>query len=514
MTGRARHSAEMAFRQLLIATLGGLALIAVALLGVPVSAQGAPPAAVSADAPSTPPGLDPVALRQLDQAWQELIARSDPANGLSLYIAQQNGTPLVHGIFVLGDSDAQLRVLRSVTAFIDSAPTVSQLRLGGRRGQAPLFDNLPFPAVGRFEDRRLFPSQVSGRTHVQTGNAQQFGFLLSTILRLASQARPPRADQVEWDAHLGRLHAFLLDDMLRLYWLEAPAWHDTGPFPNMRARTLARLQGHPRFGNMRFHRAFLDYDLHLAAIAADLTATYRHAPGLARSDADVALVEDVTATGFAILRSRIETGAGGRGFVFDRGWWDDNPIADYAGCTGREPPAAPCRRVGMTQNISHAQRWPLWLQSFHEAAPDAAARAEVQRWRTALADQVGSTVVRFDSQQRPLLTNYVDGHDGWFLYNPAPGSESGHAPSSLTGWSMRHGSWALLAPLNPQLQEANRRFCAVIASSAPGDVAFRTRRYGAPGPDRRAGFESVADDFGRDSPYLWPCRIYRGLGLI
>jgi hypothetical protein len=494
--------------------VAGLALLVTSPPPIAGSARGAPVAAISAGASQRGPGLGADDLGALERAWQELLGITDPYNGLSLYIAHQNGTPLVHGAFTLGDAAMQARLLGRTAAWLDRAPRFADLwgRSRAQAGATISFDNLPLPDDARLAQRRVFPSRQGDALTVQTGNAQQFGYLLSTIVRLASLSEPPAGGEAAWRRDLQRIHDAAIDDILRLYWLETPAWHWAGAFPNMRARTVARLDGDPRLAAHRYFRAFTDYDLHIFAIAADLKAAHAAAPWLVRSRADAALVADVTGLALRVLSTRVDRGPDGRGFAFDRGMWDDNPIADFAACRSAAAPTQPCRQRNLTQNISHAQRWPLWLQSFHAAA-DPSQRPQIQAWREGLARQIGERALRFDANRRPLLANYIDGHDGWANY-AGPTASDGNRPSSLTGWSMRHGAWALLAPLDERLADGYRQFCRVIISTDPEDIRFRTRHYGAPGPDRRNGFESASDEFGATAPYVWPCRIYTALGFI
>lgn len=259
-----------------------------------------------------------------------------------------------------------------------------------------------------------------------------------------------------------------------------------------------------------FFRAFTDYDLHVLAIAADILATHRRAPWLRRSQEDNALIRDMNSIAARVLRERVSTGPDGRGFHFDRGAWRDNPVAAYARCTEPTLPRRECPAEDYVTDVSHGQRWPVWLASFAEAARGTPEEARVELWRRNLARQVVEQVVRFDAAGRPVMANFLDGSDGW--YNVVQtGSGTGHRPSSLTGWAMRMGNWQLLADYDPRIREVYARFCRVITSNDPADIRFRTERYGAPGPDPANGYASARDEFGADSFYVLPCRIYGAL---
>lgn len=516
----------------------GLAVTAAAMIAgaaITACASAAPLAAVSGEARREAGALTPANLSRIDEQFAALMKRTSPASGESIYVAQQLGTPLVNAIFTLGNAPSQARALHEMANFVGALPTLDSVASGSlnqaiarsitdqsgvlrwaREHLVALdqsFDGLPLPNGGAGR-RHVFPMTTGGALRIETGNAQQFAYLASTMLRLASQSSPPGGQARQWNRDLKTLYAFLADDTLRFYWLEATAWHWRGAFPNMRTRTLARLDGAPGMETRIFFRAFTDYDLHILAIGADLKAATRFAPSLVRSRADTDLIDDVSRIGWRVLLTRIDLDLDGRGFAFDRGMWRDNPASAYADCEEPLPPREKCPRARIAQDVSHAQRWPLWLQSFLQAFPDPDHAHRIDAWRRGLASEIGQKVIRYDSAERPLMANFVDGHDGWYLYVKTPTEESGHAPSSLTGWSMRHGNWALLGRLDTHLAEGYRRFCRVIASSSSDDIEFRTTHYGAPGTDASTGFASTRDEFGPTSFYVTPCRIYHAMGLI
>lgn len=458
---------------------------------------------------------------ELRQRFGGLMQRLDGTQGGELYVAQQLGTPLVIAGFTLGNDQTRSAMLRATVQMIEKLPRLRDIgsvaasnTMRQQSGPGDMrFDGLPLPSSPSAISRRVFPMRDSDSLKIASGNAQQFAYLLSTILRLAAEAPPPKTGTPQWTADLATLHEFLIDDILRFYWLEAPAWHWTGALPNMRARTLARLGGISKFAPRKFFSAFIDYDLHVLAIAADLSAVHRRRPTLVRSNTDRLLVDDAVSIGMRVLKARVDRGTRGEGFAFDRGRWDDNPSQEYAGCVSDRPPVKPCRRIGSVQDVSHAQRWPLWLNSFSAAAKTASDRAQLITWRRGLARQFARSVVRYDSARRPRLSNFIDGTDGWYLFSNTPEAKTGYPPGSLTGWSMRHGNWALLATDDAAIGIAYRRFCDVIESASATDVAFRTKYYGAPG-DPAYGYRSSSDEFGVSSTYVYICRLYAAQGLI
>src|SRR3546814_8363111 len=93
------------------------------------------------------------------------------------------------------------------------------------------------------------------------------------------------SDVCSSDLNLRMISAYLARDFLRFFWLEAPAWHWSGALEGgMKERALARLDGGKKMQKRRFFRGFLDYDMHVMAVAADLKAATPIRPDLAPED--------------------------------------------------------------------------------------------------------------------------------------------------------------------------------------------------------------------------------------
>jgi hypothetical protein len=257
----------------------------------------------------------------------------------------------------------------------------------------------------------------------------------------------------------------------------------------------------------------LDHDLLLFGIAADLRAARRADRALTKAiDAsDAAILDEIWRASLQTLRTRV-TSPDGRGFRFDYGLWTTNPSYAYAGCSERDPlPAKPCPIDSVATDASHALRWPWWLRSYRAAAGAGTREAyEIAGYERRLAHQF-ATVVLFDSTGHPLTRNYMDGRDGWYRLRETPQRQWGNGPSSLTG-SMRYGSWGLLAPWEPRIADAERRFCATLSSTDATDIAWRTRFYGS--PSDRPGLAGLGerDLYGASSLYALTCRIGAALG--
>src|SRR3546814_4854050 len=115
------------------------------------------------------------------------------------------------------------------------------------------------------------------------------------------------------------------------------------------------------------------------------------------------------------------------------------------------------------------------LASFSAAASTDAERRRLSALRLSLAKRIAGDIRYRDG--RLLLTNFLDGRDGWFITTGSEGGHGAHPPSSLTGWAMRYGGLEELAGLDPRIAAAQKRFCQTITSTDPADVRFRMRNY-------------------------------------
>lgn len=509
----------------------GLAL-AMTALAAPVAGQGTP---ASRGRSST---LSPSDVKEARRRLLSLLRGTDIGDSQTPYDAQQQGMALVDAVFAFGSDSDRREVVVAAASLVQELPTLESLlrsdlvaanlarlellsryltRLRQRVGTiAVSVDNLPVPG-GVVRQRRVFPMVVGDKINVLSEVELQYVYLLSTILREAALHPVARGGPEASDVQraMQSLFQFLLEDKVRFYWLEMPAWHWSGPFANMRERVSVKLADRdPRVRRPMWFGAMIDHELHLFGVAADLRAALRADPSLAATLApgDARMLDEIWRDTLLMLHTRV-TSRDGQGFLIDYGRWTSNPSYAYAGCETRTPqPSAPCAIDSVATDASHARRWPWWLRSMRDAlasgTPEATA---IERYQRRLAHQLASVVLYTDSTGRPLLRNYMDGRDGWYRLKESPAHPSGNGPSSMSG-AMRYGSWALLAPLEPRIAAAQRRFCAVLASTDPADIAFRTRFYGS--PSTRPGMAGLGetDLYGAGSFYTLTCRIDAALG--
>lgn len=456
----------------------------------------------------------------------------DPESGTAIYTSFELGYPLVRAIFARGNPALKRELVADMAAVVSNLPTYGSLV--DRYGDGPLaravdavspkvqrlrlavdasvgrFDGLPLPEDRRLRGYRVFPLKSGDQLQINTGNIHQFGYLLSTVVRLGSQD-PAIVSDPRARGDLQVIARYLSHDFVRFFWVDAPAWHWSGPYlGGMRERTLDRLANGPKMQKRRFFRGFLDYDIHLMAVAADLRVAQRAEASLVPAD-DMAALNDVNRITAQVLRERVDTGPDGKGFAFDRGFWDDNPIAEYAGCKDKSVPRRACPLTGYTIDISHAQRWPAWLESFAAAASNARDRARIDQWRANLAHEIGDNLTY--QEGRLLLPNFLDGRNGWLVLVGSVDGHGAYPPSSMTGWAMRYGMFARLAPLDPRIADAERRFCAVIESSDPPDIRFRMANYGEPEANPANGVRPQTDEYGPTSVYASICSMTELMGF-
>lgn len=504
-----------------LAAITAIFALAAARDGIPNPPPAAIPMAIAATAayPS-----DTAMLRgEFDRLRQSI----NISVGGSIYTANELGRPLARAVFATNDASLKRDLVAHAAQIVRSLPTYGSIAQNAREdifaeaadsispkvrearvaltGSGPKFDGLPLPYDKRFYARHIFPLKENDQILINTGNIHQFGYYLSTLVRLAAQDKAITGDATALN-DLHTVTGYLANDFLRFFWLEAPAWHWSGPFAGgMRERALARLDGGDKMKKRRFFRGFLDYDMHVMAVAADLKAAARVRPDLLANASERAVVEDVNQVATRVIAERVSAGANDADFSFDKGYWDDNPIAQYAGCQDKHLPSRPCPITGYTIDISHAQRWPGWLASFSAAASTEAERQHLATLRLALARRVAGDV-RY-SNGRLLLSNFLDGRDGWFITTGSEGGHGAHPPSSLTGWAMRYGNLAELADLDPRIAAAEKRFCQTIVSTDPADIRFRMQNYGEPEANPANGIRPLRDEYGAGSPYDHICRM-------
>ncbi len=456
------------------------------------------------------------------------LLRSDASSGDALYEAQQRAMSSVEAVFRLGGAAERSTVLLSAAEVSRTLPNLNQLLrgqpvssfIGVVEGLSPLMtrarqrigrlavsvDGVAVP-TGDARQCRVFPIR-GGDSAITVGSEVQlqFLYLLSTIERFAVSRPLSDADTEA----LAMLDAFLVNQV-RCFWMLLPAWHWSGPFPNVRARLSAKIEDvDSKVREPLWFGAVVDHDLFLLAIAADLLSARRHSSQLSRltTESDWAMFYEARRMTIDLLRRRIAPEAPRRYFVLDVGRWSLNPSYAYAGCTdNRALPSSPCPVDDVAPDASHARRWPWWLASFRDSWPQRSQPAtEYDVLEGRLARQMAEVVLYRTPAGRPILRNYMDGRDGWYRLREFPEHPWGHGPSTMSG-ALRYGSWSRLGARDVRLKDMQRDFCRIISSSTAGDIAFRTRWYGNASVIPDSGGVGTSDLYGPSSPFALTCRL-------
>lgn len=236
------------------------------------------------------------------------------------------------------------------------------------------------------------------------------------------------------------LEVMLSEEVARL-WTEEPAWlWDSPSFPGgIKQRTEWKLNVEdPPF---HYYAALTDHDMFLFAIAAELKAAAR------LREAEVHPVwEDVLSVARQVIETRVEWLPHG-GWLYQRGFWSDHPENSRAGHPSVAPDLPPAIVVDIARDVSHSMRWPLWLQSFEQAAtPNSPERAYYYHLRSGLNLQFTEKVLVQPTLEFPgyRMRNYMDGYNGIYRYQYYTAGEGrGTDPYQLSG-ALMFGLWAFL----------------------------------------------------------------------
>jgi hypothetical protein len=225
-------------------------------------------------------------------------------------------------------------------------------------------------------------------------------------------------------------------------WRNSPAWQwGRNAFPGgIRERVLWKLKN--RKVEKSYYRAFVDDDLFLLAIAADLKS-YGGTPDQARKWGPA--LEDALRIAFKIFSEEGVAQPDG-GWLFQPGVWEDHPEYQYAGNLAAQPGIRPAPVPGIAADSSHSMRFAAWLTSFMLAySPASNEHRFYAGLRAELENQFFDKVLVLPSNDHPcyLLKNFMDGSNGVYRWNYASlGKGVGYGPYDLSG-SLLLGWWSL-----------------------------------------------------------------------
>ena len=208
------------------------------------------------------------------------------------------------------------------------------------------------------------------------------------------------------------------------------------PFIGSKAR-LAYVRNSSTRWPLSYYPAVTDYELFLFAIASDLKylqSKYSDLPE--QSGESIALgIDEIVSTGIAVIRER-GTFTDNGGWIFQKGIWSDHPDFRFAGHTQLAPNLPESRLPEISEDSSHAHRWPLFLRSMIAATPpNSDEKKYLLRFYSGFSDQFAKKVVKRD-KEGILLTNYTNGHNGIYRYRYSTigaNEQLGYGPYALSG---------------------------------------------------------------------------------
>ncbi|HMK37298.1 MAG TPA: hypothetical protein VK463_19650 [Desulfomonilaceae bacterium] len=458
-----------------------------------------------------------------------LLRSIDVTNPGNIYHMQQALMFPVKGAFELHFERSQHLIAQGLGAALDHTKTLADLREKGLAGRIMLDAALTDPSRSGPGRRRIFPLEEAapGLVPVSGPDAShrivkevpliqlQFCYLISFAMKKASISVSQDKPSPELQRFVQKSFEFLLHDVVLPYWrtCEAPSW--AARHKNMKERCLALVYPirDPALQQKSFYKAVLDADLFFFAIAADLNYVLNtHSAvlqGVTIAEQDREVLGEIRELTVKVVRQRLEP----RGFLFQIGVWSDHPDFLYGGYEGEEYPTSPRPDLKISEDSSHSHRWPWWLESYRDSWP---ASHEHHRYYQTLLERLASQfiekVAAFPDERRVLLTNYMNGENGWYRVGYS-GRAWGFGPYTQTSTALGF-SWTILARYDDRIRRYNRILCSVIHSTDPDIIAFRTKFFG----DRTAGNPHKngwrdKDILGEASVYSLYCRIGERLGL-
>jgi len=360
----------------------------------------------------------------LEEVWDAYIpnylSRIDITNASSLYGAQTRLMVPVWALFRLGRVAWQRQITSVLLRILNATITLSRLRDQTHAGTINISEDLLDETTSGSGKRWIFPFERRVSQKGDYGIFQiyekrlsqlQFSYLVAYHARLLVQNKPLG---IEFERFVNKATNFLLNDIVRSYWLAVPAWHWVKGYPNMKERLEAKLT-RPLPEELRsksFYKMIVDEDLFLMAIAAELRCISMYQQGILIKEDDLKLIEDILSIAEITVFSRLQKG---NGFLFDVGSRDDHLDHAYAGYNGNTFPTSKSPAINISQDISHSQRWPWWLSSFRDAWPvNSLNYRKYHELINRLAYQFVNHVLVWQDNGFPLVTNYLDGKNGWY----------------------------------------------------------------------------------------------------
>jgi len=171
----------------------------------------------------------------LEELWDAYIpsylSRIDVTNASSLYRAQTKLMVPVWASFRLGKVTWQRQITSTLLRILNSTTPISQLRDQAHAGTINISEDLLDETKSGAGKRRIFPferkvskkgdGRISQIYEKRLSNLQ-FSYLVAYHTRCLVQNKPL---DIESERFINNATDFLLNNIVRSYWLDIPAWH-------------------------------------------------------------------------------------------------------------------------------------------------------------------------------------------------------------------------------------------------------------------------------------------------
>lgn len=421
---------------------------------------------------------------KIDPAWKK-----NEEIGQDIYYVEEPVT----GALQMGYSCHDLPLLDELAqfyvAFLPRFSTLGTMRAhsgdkGLLKGQGP-------------DSARTLPwiQKASGKEHVRECalcNAQFFQ-PAARLIRIITAL--PKAEQTENTRQFVKLYSpLIIREHLFRFLFEAEWNHWDAPLPKHEVDIWRALQSPSQPPKKHYQYAMEDTDLWLIGAAAEMLGAHANDPtAVPMSAAEESQLTEAVRAGVALFESKRTTYAQTknlRGLVmgsasYFNGDYDDHPDDAYAGDTGENFPSRPSPRPGVSWDISHFQRVPIFLRSLYDNHKATGVGFPTYRDLQLVADQLMYVVFNRNYSQ-PLFTNYFDGSDGWYRVNYSGRNGFGYPPSKYCD---AHSSlrpclisglvqgWGLIAFSNPDLVELEHSWLKLATDTSESAHQFKDRYY-------------------------------------
>jgi len=391
----------------------------------------------------------------------------------------------ISGAFKLDKKDDKRMILKGLLAALGNIKSLDELRELHNEGEVNLENFLLDPERSGPNTRFIFPVKSSDGKIIDEDArlpTLQFSYTLSFVLKNIFQFNRNNITILERD-YANKAFQFLLCHIIQAYWLDVEAWHWVEPKENMKERINYRLnwQNFPELHAKSYYKAFFDEDYFLFAIAADLLYLINNHEnklreiGISFKNIDLNILVEIRNFTLKVMRQRTDLT---EGFSFQKGVWADHPDYLYAGYYGNEYPSPPSLKKDVSPDTLHFHRFPWWLRSFRDSWPKG---SEEHDYYLTLLEKLSehfiSKIVRLQYNNIVLLTNYIDGSNGWYRIGYHKEYEKfGYGPYELSLVAVL-GSYYTLAEFNPEIIRFNKCLCSLLEKDNEIKRLFYDEKY-------------------------------------